>query len=219
MRNFAKRFDSPSMIVAVIALVVAIGGTAIAAGKLSGSSLKNQSVAGKKLKNNTVTGKQVNEATLAPVPKARTIASDVRYSAQLSFGQTKTLGGLGPLTLTATCLENTTDDNGNPNRDVARVLISTTQSLSVFEGSQDSKTGGPLPADFLNPNTPATDRVAFENSVPTGAPDWEGDSELSAAAPNNSASIFIPDRGNGVGNNILNADCTFRGVATRVLAG
>jgi hypothetical protein len=54
------------MVVALLALFVALGGTGYAAVKL-----KNNSVPGKKLKRNTVTGKQVKESTLGTVPRAQ----------------------------------------------------------------------------------------------------------------------------------------------------
>jgi hypothetical protein len=68
------------MIVAVLALFIAAGGSAAAAGLINGANLKNHSVAGKKLKNGTITGKQVknnsltgkkiNESSLGTVPSA-----------------------------------------------------------------------------------------------------------------------------------------------------
>jgi hypothetical protein len=52
------------MIVALVALIVALAGTAYAAGKLNGHKLINRSVPGTKLEKRTVTGREVNEATL-----------------------------------------------------------------------------------------------------------------------------------------------------------
>lgn len=64
---------SPAMVVALIALFVALGGSGYAAVQLNGKNLKNGSVSGKKLKRNSVTGRQVKESTLATVPRARTL--------------------------------------------------------------------------------------------------------------------------------------------------
>jgi hypothetical protein len=58
------------MVVALIALFVALGGSGYAAVQINGKVLKNGSVPGKKLKRNSVTGKQVKESTLAKVPRA-----------------------------------------------------------------------------------------------------------------------------------------------------
>jgi hypothetical protein len=71
---------SPAMVVALIALFVALGGSGYAATKFNPKVIKNNSVSGKKLKNNTlpgaklrnnsVTGRKINEDTLLTVPRA-----------------------------------------------------------------------------------------------------------------------------------------------------
>jgi len=58
------------MIVALIALLVSLGGTVYAASKISGKTIKRGSEPGNRLKKDTVTGKQVKESTLATVPNA-----------------------------------------------------------------------------------------------------------------------------------------------------
>jgi hypothetical protein len=59
------------MAVAMVALLVALGGTAGAAVLISGKQLRNRSVSGKKLKINTLTSKEVSESRLKAVPRAR----------------------------------------------------------------------------------------------------------------------------------------------------
>src|SRR5437773_587087 len=69
---------SPAMIVAIIALVGAFGGSAIADNAvdfaksklINGKRLKSRSVAGSKLKKDTLTGTEVNEGALGKVPSA-----------------------------------------------------------------------------------------------------------------------------------------------------
>jgi len=51
-------------IIAGLALMVALGGTATAAGLINGAKIKNNSVAGKKLKNKTVTKNKLAPATI-----------------------------------------------------------------------------------------------------------------------------------------------------------
>jgi hypothetical protein len=64
------------MIVALIALVVALSGTAVAAsGLINGAKIKNGTIAGKKLKKHTLTGAQINLAKLGKVPSATTADS------------------------------------------------------------------------------------------------------------------------------------------------
>jgi hypothetical protein len=73
--RFNRFHISPSMVVAIAALVVAAGGTSYAALKLPAKSvgsrqLKNNAVVTAKIKNDAVTGAKVNEATLGVVPAA-----------------------------------------------------------------------------------------------------------------------------------------------------
>jgi hypothetical protein len=65
-----SRLPSPALVVASLALVVALGGTAFAAAKISGSEIKTHSISGNRLKNNTLTGKQIQESKLGKVPSA-----------------------------------------------------------------------------------------------------------------------------------------------------
>jgi len=107
-----KRRPSPSMLVALSALVIALGGSAYAAGGLiNGAKLKNGSVTGKKLKKHTLTAKQINVARLGKVPAARnadhatsadsattaqtaTIATNATHAASANVAST--VGGIGP---------------------------------------------------------------------------------------------------------------------------
>jgi hypothetical protein len=66
-----RRTVSPSLVVSIVALVLAVAGGAYAAGTINGKNLKNRSVPGKKLKKNTLTGKQVRESKLGKVPSAK----------------------------------------------------------------------------------------------------------------------------------------------------
>jgi len=58
------------MAVAVVALIVALAGTAVAASHVNGGSLIKQSVGAGKLKKNTLTGFQINNQKLGTVPVA-----------------------------------------------------------------------------------------------------------------------------------------------------
>jgi hypothetical protein len=61
---------SPAMIVALVALVAALGGTAYAAGQINGNSIQKQSIGGGKLKKKTLSGYQINVNKLGTVPLA-----------------------------------------------------------------------------------------------------------------------------------------------------
>src|SRR6185312_1532155 len=69
---------SPAMIVAIIALIGALGGSAVAddavdfakSKLVNGKRLKSRSVSGNKLKRNTIGGTEINESKLGKVPSA-----------------------------------------------------------------------------------------------------------------------------------------------------
>lgn len=74
MSGVSNRRPSAAMVVALVALVVALSGSAIAAtGLVSGDKLiKRGSLSGNRLRKQTVTGTQIKLSTLAKVPSART---------------------------------------------------------------------------------------------------------------------------------------------------
>lgn len=71
LEKLKRRRPSPSMVVAVTALIVALGGTAYAAQKINGNAIQKQSIGGGKLKKKTLTGYQINVAKLGEVPLAK----------------------------------------------------------------------------------------------------------------------------------------------------
>jgi len=71
MNRLKSRRPSPAMVVASIALIVALAGTAVAAQTINGGAIKKQTIGGGKLKRKTLTGFQINTNKLGVVPKAR----------------------------------------------------------------------------------------------------------------------------------------------------
>lgn len=74
MRKLTKRRPSPAMVVAILALIVALGGTAYAAQSINGGSIQKQTIGGGKLKQKTLTGYQINTNKLGIVPSAKRAA-------------------------------------------------------------------------------------------------------------------------------------------------
>jgi hypothetical protein len=68
-KPWSKR-PSPAMVVAVIALIAALAGTAYAAQRINGGAIIKQSIGGGKLKQKTLTGFQINTNKLGTVPFA-----------------------------------------------------------------------------------------------------------------------------------------------------
>jgi hypothetical protein len=63
------------MIVAIIALIVALAGTAYAAQNINGGAIKKQTIGAGKLKHKTLTGYQINTDKLGVVPAAKRAAN------------------------------------------------------------------------------------------------------------------------------------------------
>ncbi len=71
MSTLKERRPSAAMVVAVIALIVALAGTAYAAQTINGGAIKKQTIGAGKLKHKTLTGYQINTAKLGVVPAAQ----------------------------------------------------------------------------------------------------------------------------------------------------
>jgi len=72
MKQVWRRRPSAALVVAMIALVVAASGTAIAAGHLSSGDnlIRKDSLSGDRLRRHTLNGNQINVNKLGTVPKA-----------------------------------------------------------------------------------------------------------------------------------------------------
>jgi hypothetical protein len=71
MSTLKNRRPSPAMVVAMIALFVALAGTAYAAQTINGGAIMKQTIGGGKLKQKTLTGYQINTNKLGVVPSAK----------------------------------------------------------------------------------------------------------------------------------------------------
>jgi hypothetical protein len=74
MSTLKQRRPSPAMVVALIALIAALAGTAYAAQTINGGAIKKQTIGGGKLKKKTLTGFQINTNKLGVVPAAKRAA-------------------------------------------------------------------------------------------------------------------------------------------------
>jgi len=74
MRTLRNRRPSPALVVALVALVVALAGTAYAAQTINGGAIKKQTIGAGKIKHKTLTGYQINTDKLGVVPAANRAA-------------------------------------------------------------------------------------------------------------------------------------------------
>src|SRR5262245_24093469 len=71
MERSKSRRPSPARLVAIIALIAALAGTAYAAQSINGGSIKKQTIGAGKIKHKTLTGFQINTNKLGVVPAAK----------------------------------------------------------------------------------------------------------------------------------------------------
>ncbi|MFL5899655.1 MAG: hypothetical protein ACJ75S_00430 [Solirubrobacterales bacterium] len=74
MSRLKNRRPSPAFVISIIALIVALAGTAYAAQTINGGAIKKQTIGGGKLKQKTLTGFQINTNKLGVVPAAKRAA-------------------------------------------------------------------------------------------------------------------------------------------------
>ena len=193
MTRAPRHRPSPAMVVAFVALIAALSGSAIALpGKnkvdkndikknaVGAKQIKKNAVAGSEARNNSLTGADINEATLGQVPSAGTAGSAASAGSANSFGGmtatkierfsladngTREVGTFGPFSLSATCDINDTDT------DTALITLTTTQSNSAFVGEDEA------------PDLDAGGTVSFvEASItPTGTPEFAEDGGVAVA--------------------------------------
>jgi hypothetical protein len=85
-----KRSPSPALVISILALFVALGGTGYAAVKINGKNIKKGTVLGTALKKNTLGGTQIKESKLGKVPSA--VQADTAGTANSAA----TLAGIAP---------------------------------------------------------------------------------------------------------------------------
>jgi hypothetical protein len=87
---------SPALVISLIALFVALGGTGYAAITINGKNIKNKSIAGKKLKNKAITGAKIKgNAVTGPKVKAGSLDSSDFKAGTLLRGATGPAGPAG----------------------------------------------------------------------------------------------------------------------------
>ena len=86
MRRIHLRRPSASMVVALVALFVALGGSSYAALSISGANIKNGTITSKDVKKGSLTGKQIKSGSIS----GKQIANDSLTDQQIklaSFGK------------------------------------------------------------------------------------------------------------------------------------
>ena len=186
---WAKR-PSPAMIVALVALFAALGGSAYAAKKIGTKEIKANAITTGKIKKNAittakikkeaVTGAKIKESSLGPVPSATDATNAVnatnwsRYVVipitKASIGQTVQLYANGPFIFYGRC------GDAGAGKTEAHTFVTTAEAGSSMSSYEDSY----YKADF-NPGTEAQ----INYTVTSGGPetnDYDGSYEQAFTA-------------------------------------
>ena len=193
------------MLVALTALVVAMSGTAIAAGLVNGDKLiRKHSLSGNRLRNHTITGTQVNLNKLGKVPSAKN--ADFATAAK-----TATTAAAATAAVTAATAANATDLGGQPagayepSANLMRTGLVTltpgqTTTLATFAPFTVTfkcvaGTGSAINAE-LDASSTVANSIAFGTQLPTAATAVKIMSEPSTAAfsddDNNTVDFLTP---------------------------
>lgn len=181
MLSKSVRRPSPALIVAVVALVAALAGSAVALpGKntVKSNDIKKNAVRSSDVKNDSLKGKDIKESTLGKVPSAGTadaagVAANLaglhRIAQFVGEGE-HTLATIGPFTLVGVCeIEEAGNDTATFNIETA-----TDDSAIVSDDVNDE--------DFDTADNPGT---ISDASAPSGDPGLdENDIQLTAIAAN-----------------------------------
>jgi len=210
------------MAVALLALAIALGGTAYAANKIGTNQIKANAVTTAKIKANAITtGKIRNNAVNSrKIADYGTMLNGIRIQATdgpdldaaQSAAPAKVLFRKGPLTIYAKCYRDTVLDELE-----GALFVRTTRDSSIMEGTDDLS-GGAVATDYLNVNTLEIDSQ-LDTVVITGANTSYVEDESMMAAPGGPAISMVT--GIGAKNGPVFADgpygpgnaCIFQGGA------
>ena len=206
---------TPSMAVALLALAIALGGTAYAANRIGTNQIKANAVTTAKIRNKAVTDAKLANFDSLGSPLVRIVATNGPSQAGArAAAPRRNLYRAGPLKLYAKCFRDTAT-----NQVYGEIYAATTQPFSIMEG-QDDLGGGAAATDYLNPNTPEADRRLDSDQAGINSTSYN-ESENMAAAPNRTA--IMAYTAIGVKNGAVAGDgpfgpgnaCIFQGIFSK----
>lgn len=199
-----------ALAVALLALVVSLGGASYAGKLITGAGIKNGSITAKDIKKNSLTGKQIKNKSIGKADLAKGTLPTVslkRVAATPGADELTALAAAprvdlfakGPLSFYAKCYT----DSSVP-RTWAAVFIRSSDNFAIFDGDDNELSGGATLGDFLGGGTLETDRYLISGSANANTSDMqgEGDTEFTAIA---GSTVVTGDVGVAVKNGTLAA--------------
>jgi hypothetical protein len=168
-----RKHLSPTSLIAMVALFVALGGVSYAAATIDGKDIKNKSVAGKKLKNQTVTGGKVKSDSLTGTQVKESTLGKVPSAASADQAASATTAGSATNAENATNAQNAVNaQNATTAANATAIGDDTVSSAKVQDGSLTGKDVGRRAGNISIPvdNVPANNCVERAVEIdPTGA--------------------------------------------------
>lgn len=195
--------STAALAVALLALVMSLGGTSYAVKLITGKDIKDKSVTSKDLKKNTLTGKQVKNGSLKAADLAQgagddkvvskriaSSASGATFDAAQADAAEVVLYKAGPLTVYAKCFTDTSAPDTH-----SYTYIKTSTNRAVFDSDGSSAYGGDL-TDFLNPSSTESDTYLLYA---------DASEDSSSFSANHSTEFFVVAAdGTTIGGRLLN---------------
>ena len=213
----ARTKPSPALIVAIVALVAALGGGAYAASRIgtddiARQAVTNQKIAKKTIKNSRIApdalkGSAIDESSLGPVPDAESVAGRIPFAVRLSNGESVPIAQNGAVSVSAFCAVNTAGE------DVVVLVASTSQGGAVMEG-RDNHRGNA--GNFLDPATPGPDSELLLNSAPTGTTNVRNDVDEGFVLGPDGQGLRIAGDSATLGLNYLGSPCIAAGTLEEI---
>ncbi|WP_370249948.1 hypothetical protein [Nocardioides sp.] len=178
-----SRRPSAALIVAILALVVSMSGTAVAAKMLTGKDIKDSSLTGKDVKNGSLTASDLGKGVIVhkAIPRKRVVAtSGVNIDAARAAAPEVVLFRKGAITIYAKCFVDL-----SVGETYSEVSVKTSRDGAILDSREDSLEGGSTAGDFLNTTTLETDRQLETDSAAPGTASMgsQDDSDFTIFAP------------------------------------
>ena len=213
----SERRPSAALLVAIVALVAALGGGAYAASRIgtdeiADQAVTNQKIAKRAIKNSRVAreglkGTAIDESTLGPVPEAESVAGRIPFALRLAAGQSVPIATNGAIAVSAFC-------NVDPAGEDTVVLVATTSAPgAVMEGRDNHRGSG---GNFLEPTTPGPESELLSNSTPHGATNVRNDVNEGFVLGPDGSGLRIAGDAATLGLNYLGSPCIVAGTLERI---
>ena len=208
---------SPALIIAIVALVAALGGGAYAASRIgtddiASQAVTNQKIAKQTIKNSRVApdglkGSAIDESTLGAVPEAESVEGRIPFAVRVVAGETVPIATNGAVTVSAFCAVNTGGE------DVVVLVASTTQPGAVMEGRDNHRGNG---GNFLEPTTPGPESELLSNSAATGTTNVRNDVDEGFVLGPDGLGLRIAGDAATLGLNYLGTPCLAAGTLEEI---